>query len=319
MPETPIFQPAAAPGSTATAVQSYMDRASSRRMAQETHAMEMQQASVLLPVVRAKATADVAAANNQLAGMKQIEEMRAVAHGEMPGLRDEWSRASQINDPGERVKAMTSVLGRAAKYESVAEMKGEIDVWKNVLASAAITQRTLEAVNTRMDAAAELEKAKATHAKELEAVRGENAQLKQESANRGKVEAAKVGASRGYEHLVQSYQAAVAAGDDETAALLDAQIKRRNHIAQPYSDAERIKTLDAEAKEAEKEGDVALAKSLRARIEYLTKRGGGDREAKLQAILGNGGGTAAGGSTTKPAPSTTAAPAGTNQFQGVKF
>jgi hypothetical protein len=282
-----------------------MDRVQARRirdqqaqLAQEQAQRDADKFNILRPALQAKATADVAAANNAVAGLQTTEQMRAQAHEEMPGFRDEWAQASQIDDPSERVRAMSGVLGKAAKYESVGELKPEIDMWKNVFAGQAITERTLAAVDARNQASADAATEKASHDREMADLKAKHAKELQDIKN-----AAPKGT---YTYLVQAMQDARDAGDEETANLLDAQIKKRNHIAQPYSDAERIKTLDDEANAAEADGNPALAKSMRDRIKYLTKRGGsGDREAKLQAILGVGGG-AAPAAPVSPKPGKTA-------------
>jgi hypothetical protein len=253
---------------------SMMERAAAQRVReqqlkiqQEENEREQAKFSILRPALEAKAAGDVAAARNTVAGLETTEAMRTQAHTEMPIFRDEWARASQIDEPGERVRAMSTLLGKAAKYESVAELKSEIEVWKNVFAGQAITERTLAAVDARLQGAKETQAAKDEGARALEVEKAKHAKELQEVKN-----AAPKGS---YTYLVNAMQAARDAGDDETVQLLQAQIDRRNHIAQPYSDAERIKTLDTEAKAAEADGNPALAKSLRDRIGYLTKRGGG--------------------------------------------
>jgi colicin import membrane protein len=281
---------------------SMMDRASRRRMAEEAHALQMQQQEILRPVREAQGRADLAAAKNKLASMEQIEGMRAAAHEEMPQIRAEWEAASQLNDPMGRSDAQNKVLGRATKYEMVAELKPEVDRMKEVWSTGHITARTLantqgiterqtELANIRAQAKAEADAAAGELKKQLAEQKAEADRLKQELVNKGKKDVATTRAGGQYEHLLRSYQDAVEAGDEETASLLDAQIKKRNHIAQPYSDAERIKTLDAEAKAAEADGDAALAKSLRDRIGYLTRRSGGAAKSSTalrDAILGAG-------------------------------
>lgn len=254
---------------------SMMERAARLRMDQQQANQQRTRFDLMAPVIHAKADADIAAAHNEMASFTQTEQMRAAAHTEMPDLRDLWSNAAQLDDPDQRVRAMSQVIGRAAKYEMVRDLKPEIDSWKNVLASSAVTARTLESIGQRMDAQKEIQTAKDAAAKELEDTR---------AGHQRELQSLKNQAPRGdYTYLVSAAQSARDSGDTETADLLDEQIRKRNHVPVPYGDAERIKALDQEAKAAEAEGDTTLAQAFRGRITTLTKRGRGD-DASLSAI-----------------------------------
>lgn len=322
----PVFNPAGQPGALTglEGAMSFMERASRQRMAEEAYALKQQEDEIMRPVRDAQNRANEAAAKNKLASLTQIENLRASANDEMPAIREAWAQTHQIDDPIERSDAQNEVLGRATKYESVAELAPEINKLKEVWATTHTTARTLANSQIITDRQRELADLKAQTAKEIQAANAERDLAKQELANKGKVDAVKARGGSSYEHLISSYQAAVEAGDTETANLLNSQITKRNHIAQPYSDAERIKTLTTEADAADAEGNPALAKAMRDRITYLTKRNnsGGDREAKLAAILGKTPAatpaSAAGAATGKP-QSTPAPASGTNPFSNLKF
>lgn len=217
---------------------SLMQRAQDRRLAEENAQMRRQheqdrreQLDIMRPAFAAKAAADLAQANNTVAGMEQTEIMRGLAHTEMPSIREEWMRASQVDDATERVGEMARVISRAAKFESVGELSGEIKIWKDVLAHGFTTARTLDAITGRQVVA----ETRADAAKTASEQRGADALAKQEVANQGRAEVATIRANAPkaptkLEREIQKRDEAIRAGDEETASLHRAQIEKLNAI-----------------------------------------------------------------------------------------
>lgn len=277
---------------------SLMDRTQARQIReqqlqiqQEQHRQEQEKFNILRPALTAKAAADVAEAHDTVEGLQQTEQLREASHVEMPQIREEWNKASMIDDDRERLRAMTAAMRRATKYASVKRLSPEITAMKEQIALAAIDARALDHIDLMADNAklkAETDKAKTEMTERSRRLSAETRIAVADITAGGKDKLGQWAAKR---------DAAMRDGNDDIAAMYDDAIKKANHIAQPYSDAERIKTLDDEAKAAEEDGNPALAKAMRDRIGYLTKRGGSKAEAFLQQLRAANG-TAA--PTTQP-------------------
>jgi hypothetical protein len=233
----------------------------SLRLREEEARRQRERDAIMRPVEIANAQAEVAKANAGVVAIQRNEQLREELHKESSVAEEEWTKVMGMSDPKQMADAAVAWTGRWMKFSALKDFS---PLWEQ-----------------RKELAGKFYQ----HATDME-------KLSTQIAGQKDVAGIRANAPTGFAHLVSSYQAAIDAGDTETANLLKGQIDKRNHVATPYSDADRIKQLESEADLAEKEGDTNLATALRSRIKVLTTpRGSGktsldEKLGKLGAALG---------------------------------
>lgn len=317
MPVLPTFEPQSSPGQTAETAQqslgtaqqyfsnqqSMMDRASRLRMAEETHAVELEAQRMLAPVQLAKNRADYAEANNRVAEAEHYERLRAEANDEMPALREAWAAASAINDPVERADAQNNVLGRATKYQSLTDFEPVVSAWKNVWANSNVTARTLLSSQFKAETDAQLIAERAKHAEELARVRGDQSRQTAEATGRGMTPGERYRAQ-----LIKARES----GNQEAEQFYSDMIAKES--AASVSTGAGSAQFRRQMEDVEANGTPEEKEWWRQRSNALNRRGvkQDDREDMIRALVGEGG---------KPAaPPTVVQPSfGADPFKGVNF
>jgi hypothetical protein len=197
------------------------------------------------------------------AGLTRTQALYQQAAQEMPGMQTEIGDAMKITDHSQREAALTAIEAKhpwleLAPYKSTADA-----IEKNRAAAEQLAQEEMKG-KAQVEASAK---------RGVEAA-GVNAQAKNPIISK----------------LLQSKQDLTDAGaDPEVLKAIDDAITKANYVKPaPQTDPQRITDLEAQAKQAEVEGNPKLAKELRDHITFFNTRsgkaGGEDMAAQVAAL-----------------------------------
>jgi hypothetical protein len=301
----PTFQPESRPGSTGAAAinslgatqqyfsgqQSMMERASHRRMSEESHALQMHQAELLRPVLEAKAKADEADAGAKLAAVRRTEEMRAKAAGIADQARGGFNDLMLIEDPEAREQAAFEWIGRYGQLASVKEYEGE---WNSMMTAIGKVQLNASGIRT-LTAKTEAEK-DVLRERSLVATAAEKELIK--ARGEQQIEVAKVRATvpprNEFMGIMSALTQAKADGDTEAEEFFRGRLARLSHIpASRRLEIESLLDLKRAAEEAGDEEAAAVYEDRIAKVNTIvidpmkqaiaTRIGGGPAPAKPPA------------------------------------
>lgn len=114
--------------------QSMMERASRNRQndqMEQMRAQEIERARVLMPVIRAKAQADISTANASIANNTQIEMLRQKAADVSPVANAEFLEAIQLSDWDQQETELAKLQAKYQWMNSLPEYKGFVDTLNN--------------------------------------------------------------------------------------------------------------------------------------------------------------------------------------------
>lgn len=102
---------------------SFMDRASQQRMAEETHALKMQEAQIMAPVIEATARSHLAKIEADLSNSRRIADLRTELQKGSEQAEREWTEIMGYSDPDTQASEALSWTGRWMKFGAVEEFK----------------------------------------------------------------------------------------------------------------------------------------------------------------------------------------------------
>ncbi len=111
-----------------------MSRYDANQRANQEAQRAQSQFQVLQPVLQAKAGADIASAQASVANAARMEQFRAQAASESPGLNDEFLSALKQPDFQAQSDALAALQGKVAYMEVLPEYKGFVDTVNNARA-----------------------------------------------------------------------------------------------------------------------------------------------------------------------------------------
>jgi hypothetical protein len=175
----PTFEPGSAPGAGVAAYatgmnqgQSWMERSNAMELQQQEEQLrqqQIQQNSILQPVIQAKAQADLATAANTLVSAKTLQDLRTRAAMAGPQAEQELLTASQIPDFSQQEAALGALQAKYSWMENVPEMKPLVSTIDNARAKAT----TMVLANKHIESAQAIADTRATGALEKETLRSD--------------------------------------------------------------------------------------------------------------------------------------------------
>lgn len=211
-----------------------MERSARMRMAQENQEMQRAEFQAKLPVIIAQQGAELASARASVANATRMEQLRARAAQESVAANDEFLEAMKYANWNTKADALAGLQAKYNWMSLLPEYKGFVDTINNERAQAHVSAITDMKLEEQM----------------------EISQRSLETRERLQEEA---GVLR-----KQLAEAAAAAAKQRNDADNEGALERTKIISN--APAERVRSLEAAADVADRDGDVELATALRARL-----------------------------------------------------
>lgn len=249
---------------------SMMDRASRRRMAEETHAMQMQQEEILRPVREAKANADIEAAKAHIIGLKQTEDASAAVNAIVPQARADFDEMLQLADPDFREQAAYEWIGKYGQIANVKTFAGEWGAKKDIVAKIHQDASTLRMLSLKTETEKEAIAARGETATGVATIRAD--------ATRDAAMTRAHGATPEAVKLREAVTQARDSGDEQGAADFEAILKKRGFIPdQKKLKLEKLRELRQLAKDdgdtdGVKEYSDAIAKEVALTVDPIKQK-----------------------------------------------
>lgn len=215
--------------------------------------------TIMMPVMLAKAKADVLELAVHVGGLKQTEEARAQALTTLPTARSDFDGLMQLADPDAREQAGLEWIGKYGQLANVAAFKDEFTTKKDVIAGIHQEAMTLRHLGQTIEGQKEVANIRAAAAVETAGVRVEAGD--------------KVARYR------KQLQEATSAGDEEGVALYSSLLQKA--AASPINTAYGSDQMRQKLEEAKANGDPDEISFWEKRIKALNSRGVKQSQAEM--------------------------------------